>query len=241
MRICAIVLHHLIVSIAELMLLRRRGSLPVYPIEKRGGYIDPREHDCPPFSPGHPFSKHDSGYVCCSPGCLCCTTHKEYEKQPHSARMATATPLQALGRARSNSLPNPRLADITNRALAEVTSPRSNSFESHYVQSPRLVAEPPVSWPFLRDGSESDDVDEETESANSNSVLGPLGALIAELHSRPTNAKVRTPLPFAVAHEEFTSENMRHVWAHWIMIRDGSAMRDRVRCMLLLAVWLKTH
>lgn len=200
------------------MPLRRRVSPPECPVEKRQGYIDPREHDHPPFSPGHPFSKHEPGCVCCSPGCLYCEKHK-HKKQPHTVQLATTTSLQVLGRVRSSSVPSPRWADNTNRTLAEVISPRSNSFPSNYIQSPRLVIEPPISWPFLRDESESDDIGEETESANSNSVLGPLGALIAELHSRPPTATVRTPFPFAMPHEEFTREDMRHVWAHWIMIR----------------------
>lgn len=120
----------------------------------------------------------------------------------------------------------------------------SSSLPTRSIHFPKKTA-PPVSWPFLRDYFADDEFDDEDgdesrsqlsneeeskkeihdEEIKDGSVLGPLGALITELTARPkSDVKMRRPIPFPVprAHNsEFTCQDMRRTWAHWVQKREG--------------------
>jgi hypothetical protein len=109
--------------------------------------------------------------------------------------------------------------------MGSLPVPNSNSLP-YQLDYPVRSPSSPVSWPFLRRSlglTTSSSLQEDEEQLNStNSVLGPLGALIAELRSRPASAQIRTPFPFPMPREhkaEFTRQDMRQTWAHWIRAR----------------------
>ena len=196
------------------MILRRRAHRPEFPAEKRQGYIDPREHDDPPFSPGHPFKKRTSQCVCCADSCHCCNPEATVPARPHKyGRVSEA--------ARRYSVPSPPWRGSS----IDLSGPKSASLPTDLDLIGRRHV-PYVSWPFLREENETADelgTVNNLFAANANSVLGPLGALIAELHSRPKSADVHTqwaqPASEQQYKEDFTIQDMRHIWAHWVVAR----------------------
>jgi hypothetical protein len=208
------------------MIPRTRGNPLAYPPERRQGFIDPREHDYPPFSPGHPFGGKRRNCTCCSPGCSCCV---DRNVPPHSAKSHVLRRSPAVKHRRYSVPSSPWSAwSITYH------DPHSRSLPNR-LEYPSRSPTSPVSWPFLRHStasSQDDDHDhdhnhETSTQRSSGSILGPLGALIAELNSSPATAQIRTPFPFPVPHEhrdEFTQQDMRQLWAHWVRkrgCRDG--------------------
>ena len=210
------------------MPLKRRRTPPSYPPEKRQGYIDPREHDDPPFPPGHPFGNRSFGCVCCTPGCSCChgghlqnVVSRDFKPRHTSER-----------KGRRYSVPSPPWSGLS----TEIPGPKSASLPT-YLDKPVRSLTTPTSWPFLRttapDSYDGTTCETPTErNHHGNSVLGPLGALIAELHSTTSSAQLHASHTFFEAREghELNTKDMRQIWAHWIRARGQK--RDERRGMV---------
>jgi hypothetical protein len=223
------------------MLSRARVNPPTYSPERRRGYIDPREHDDPPFSPGHPFKNKKGDCIYCSPGRF---PYKDKDDlRPHTMKWPCLTTMEgnrSFGLRQKPEVEQRRYlvpSGLRSASPIACRDPHSRSLPNQLV-SPCRSPITPVSWPFLRLSASSKDRlidDHESRSKHSNrSTLGPLGALIAELNSRPASAHVITPFFFLVLHErrdDFTQQDMRQIWAHWVMKRGckGGEGRGEVR------------